>query len=54
LHLRDVVLRGWGRDYGLHRIEAHLLDSETTGFSNGHRGQVPPGEPPDGAGRGRR
>ena len=45
LHLRDIALRGWRRADGLYDIEAHLLDTKTDPIRNGHRGEIPPGEP---------
>ena len=41
-------MRGWQRADGPYDIEAHLLDTKTTPFRNGHRGEIRPGEPPQG------
>ncbi len=44
-HVRTITLRGYQRDDGLYDIEAHLTDTKTHGFTNEHRGAVPPGTP---------
>jgi hypothetical protein len=45
VHTRTIVLRGYERDDGLYDIEAHLTDTKTQAFTNGHRGEITPGTP---------
>jgi hypothetical protein len=46
LHLRDIALRGYRRADGLFDIEAHLVDTKTSGFGNeSSGGETPPGTP---------
>jgi hypothetical protein len=45
LHLRDIALRGYRRSDGLFDIEAHLIDTKSSGFSSEDRGFVAAGEP---------